>query len=659
MTGVNEHSPLFQQNEYTFSFPENSPINTEIGYVEATDEDDGIDGELMYSIIGGDNRISIDNQGRISVFGFFDREHDPSPIALNISAVDSPGGVIRYTAYTGVTITVSDVNDNYPIFSVSYQYVSISEATSAGASVAQYLATDADEGNNSLIQYAIETGDFEIDTQSGVVSVLNSLDRETNSSYSLLVYAVDQSLTDMKTSIATLFVNIEDVNDNPPVFTQSYNITLEEDIPVSSIVLTLEASDADFGVNGVVVYSIVSQSADYFEVEASTGALTLTRTLVGADNTYVITVRAVDLGSPPLSSTTVITMQVTASNRYVPEFLSPDNYTVYIEENTVYSAPILTVTATDLDQGDLGTVEYSIIGNYYFLHIEPTDGNIMLLNPLDSELYRDAIVLQVQANDLAVAQYRRYSYASVIIIVLDSNDNAPYFPLLQYLFYIPSDLNDVIPISAIDIDTGVNSELTYSLSGDICYFYTDILNGGVSPNGQILQVNQVYHLVLTATDHGTPVLSNYTNITIEVVQNNFYSPLFLAPPDQLYVAENFSLNGFIHKFEVIDFDIRDSAIVEFSISSGNTDHAFSITNDGTLYLNKSLDFEDRNMYNLTVIANNPDTRYKVKSSSISIDIIVTDINDVVPEFVSTSYTFTFATNFLLGDSIGTVDVLYV
>ena len=63
------------------------------------------------------------------------------------------------------------------------------------------------------------------------------------------------------------------------------------------------------------------------------------------------------------------------------------------------------------------------------------------------------------------------------------------------------------------------------------------------------------------------------------------------------------------------------------------------------------------MYSLTVIANNPDTRYKVKSSSISIDIIVTDINDVEPEFVSTSYTFTFATNFILGDSIGTVDVI--
>ena len=658
VTGVNEHSPVFLQNEYTFSFPENSPINTEIGYVGATDQDAGIDGEIVYSIIGGDNRISIDNQGRISVFGFFDREHDPSPIPLTISAVDAPGGLIRYTAYTSVMITVSDVNDNYPIFSVSYQFVSISENTSVGVSIAQYLATDADEGNNSLIRYAIQTGDFEIDTQSGVVSVLNTLDREMSSSYSLVVYAVDQSLTDMKTSVATLFVNIEDINDNSPIFSQpSYNVTLEEDIPVSSIVLTLEASDADFGVNGVVVYSIVSQLADYFEVEASTGALTLTRTLVGADNNYVITVRAIDLGSPALSSTTVITVRVTPSNRYSPEFLSPDNYTVCIDENTVYSVPILTVTAVDLDQGDLGTVVYSIVGNYNFLHIEPTNGNITLLNALDSELYREAIVLQVQANDLAVTQYRRFSLVNVILIVLDSNDNSPYFPLLQYLFYIPSDINDVIPISAMDIDTGVNSEITYSLSGDICYFYTDILNGGVSSNGQILQVNQVYHLVLTATDHGTPVLSNYTEITIEVVQNNFYSPIFLSPPTQLSVAENLPLNGIIHEFEVIDFDIGDSAVVEFYISSGNTGHDFSITNDGTLYLNKSLDFEDIHRYILTVIANNPDTRYRVKFSSISVDIIVTDINDVVPEFASASYTFTFATNFLSGDTIGTVDII--
>ena len=658
VTGVNEHSPIFLQNEYTFSFPENSPINTEIGYVEATDEDAGIDGEIVYSIIGGDNRISIDNQGRISVFGFFDREHDFSPILLNISAVDAPGGIIRYTTYTSVIVAISDVNDNYPVYSVSYQYVSISEDTLVGVSIAQYLATDEDEGDNSLIRYAIETGDFEIDTQSGVVSVLNPLDRETYFSYSLVVSAVDQSVTDMKTSVATLFVSIEDINDNPPIFTQSsYNVTLEEDIPVSSIVLTLVALDVDFGVNGVVVYSVVSQSADYFEVEVSTGALTLTRTLVGSDNTYVITVRAIDLGSPPLSSTAVITVRVTPSNRYTPEFLSPDNYTVYVEENTVYSAPILTVTATDLDQGDLGTVEYSIVGIYYFLHIEPTNGSITLQNALDSELYREAIVLQVQANDLAVAQYRRYAYANVILIVLDSNDNSPYFPFLQYLFYIPSDFNDVIPISAIDIDTGVNSDITYSLSGDICYFYTDILNGGVSSNGQILQVNQVYRLVLTATDHGTPVLSNYTDIIIEVVQNNFYSPIFLSPPVQLNVAEDLPLNEDIHKFEVIDFDIGDSAIVEFYISNGNTGHTFSITNEGTLYLNNSLDFEDINIYTLTVIANNPDTRYRVKFSSITVVIIVTDINDVVPEFASTSYIFTFATNFISGDSVGTVDII--
>ncbi|KAI6655821.1 hypothetical protein LOD99_1962 [Oopsacas minuta] len=127
---------------------------------------------------------------------------------------------------------------------------------------------------------------------------------------------------------------------------------------------------------------------------------------------YSITVRATDFGLMPLSSTADIMVYITPTNTYPPVFTSPDNYTVYIQENILYSDTILSVTAVDLDEGILGQVEYLILTDYTFLHINTNNGSITLLSALDNELYRDGIIFQVQANDLAAAEYRKYSLAN-------------------------------------------------------------------------------------------------------------------------------------------------------------------------------------------------------------------------------------------------------
>ncbi|KAI6655837.1 Protocadherin gamma B4 [Oopsacas minuta] len=104
-----------------------------------------------------------------------------------------------------------------------------------------------------------------------------------NAYYTIQISAVDQGFPG-NTALATLDVNIDDVNDNPPIFTEyTYIVIVEEDTPVSSIILTVQAVDIDFGSNSAVMYSIVSQSADYFEVESSIGAITLKRTLINVE----------------------------------------------------------------------------------------------------------------------------------------------------------------------------------------------------------------------------------------------------------------------------------------------------------------------------------------------------------------------------------------
>ncbi|KAI6655822.1 Protocadherin Fat 4-like [Oopsacas minuta] len=129
-----------------------------IGLVEATDANNGIDGVTTYSVVEVDSRFRLDDNGGVIVFGFFDREVDVSSILITISAVDAPGGPIRYTAYTNVSITILDINDNFPIFTTNHQYKSLPENTPVTTSIAQFIATDIDIGLNSQIRYYIPPG---------------------------------------------------------------------------------------------------------------------------------------------------------------------------------------------------------------------------------------------------------------------------------------------------------------------------------------------------------------------------------------------------------------------------------------------------------------------------------------------------------------------
>ena len=657
--GINEFPPVFTSNSYSFSVAENSPVNTVFGRISATDDDGGIDGEIVYSV-SGDNRFIVNANGDLLVLGFLDREIDTVPILLNVSAVDSLCGSLRFTAHSFVTVTVEDINDNSPTFIHNNQYQSISEDTGIGVSIAQFVASDRDFGSNGEVMYSISAGPFSINSSTGVVSVESALDRETRSSYELMITASDQASQNQMSSTATLFVNIEDVNDNPPVFSQlSYAEIVEELTPVNKIIFTVAASDIDLGVNSQVSYTIGSQSGDFFVIESSTGAITLKRTLSGFGVQHNLTVRATDSGAVALSSTALVIITVTPSNRYAPIFQYSDNYTVYVEENMMYLLPILTVTAEDLDQGLLGVVTYSVVGSYDVITINPTNGSLSLLAPLDREEYEDAILIQVQASDNAAVNFRRSSVTNVLIVVIDVNDNAPYFPQIQHSIQIPSDLEageQILAVSASDIDSDFNSDLTYSLSGDSCPFYTDILHGGIFYNGEIIQSGQTYHVVLTSMDYGTPPLSNSTSITVTVLENNRFSPLFISPPSTLTISEDLGISQSIHSFTVLDLDTGLSSDVTYSISAGNIGDVFAISSQGELSIRRALNFEQVEQYSIIIEARNPNGLFQLKSSLVPIHVVINDVNDELPTFDSSKYSFYMTSDYGSGVIIGKLNV---
>lgn len=188
-----------------------------------------------------------------------DREHKDSYI-LNVEARD--GGKPPKDSLVDVKITISDINDNKPLFDKSSYLARVSEDATTGTSVVTVFAKDDDMGNNKKITYDIKTGNeqdtFNLDKNSGLITLNQTLDHETKSSYQLVVTATDHGKPPLMSSVdVTVMVN--DVNDNPPSFPKSlYNCSVAENLAKGVAVCDVTATDPDAGINGQLYYTIVS-----------------------------------------------------------------------------------------------------------------------------------------------------------------------------------------------------------------------------------------------------------------------------------------------------------------------------------------------------------------------------------------------------------------
>jgi len=220
--------------------------------------------------------------------------------------------------YVQVSITLLDVNDNWPQF-VSPSHVTVSEDTPVGKSVFQLTARDADLDDAARMTYSVSGGDgasaFTVTATDGVVTTRRPLDRETKDRYQLTVTATDSGTPPRSTSVV-LMVDVTDANDHDPVFSSArYVAAVPEETPVGSLVTTVSAVDADQGLNAQVRYDLISgDDFGTFDLDGYAGDLRVRRALDHRwRSKYVLTVSARDLGTLPRSSTTNVVVSVTPS----------------------------------------------------------------------------------------------------------------------------------------------------------------------------------------------------------------------------------------------------------------------------------------------------------------------------------------------------------
>lgn len=295
----------------------------------------GANGDVKLSLAGEDEGeiFFINPSNSLCLKAELDREKQSFyNVTVTASDLVQPA-VLQLSSTAQVYVTVGDVNDNAPQF-VSPDTVRIAEDTPLHSVIMTVRTEDDDDGSKGMVLYYLNTtaeGAFNIDSRSGEIHLVETLNRELHDSLLLTVTAIDES-SPRKSTSSTLTVLIEDVNDHDPEFsTNLYNVTVREDVRRGTSLLQVTALDRDFGTNGEVRYMLAKGSP--FTVDVVRGVVMVMERLDReSDPDYTLTVTAVDLGETPRSTTAVINFTVMDVNDFVPGFI-PENLTIHVMEN--------------------------------------------------------------------------------------------------------------------------------------------------------------------------------------------------------------------------------------------------------------------------------------------------------------------------------------
>ncbi|XP_071425971.1 protocadherin gamma-A10-like isoform X13 [Pithys albifrons albifrons] len=376
---ANDNAPVFSQSEYTVRVLEDVPVGSTLVTVTATDADEGLNGNVKYTL-NKEKDIALDifhldaETGDVTLVRSLDFEEGK---AYELEVQSRDGGGLFDTAK--VLITVTDVNDNAPELTVTSQLSEVSEAAPSGTVVALLHVQDQDSGTNGEVRCSLDGGvPFQLESSQGSyfsVVTARELDREQVSEYNLTIRATDGGSPSLQSNVV-LALRVLDVNDNAPVFTQeSYSARLAENNAAGALVLTVRATDADWGQNARVRYRLSEGRvrglplSSYVSVHAETGALYALRSFDYEEVREVeLWVRAEDGGSPALSSNVSVRLLIVDENDNAPQVLYPSPPATSAGWAGVELAPrssepgalVAKVVAVDADAGQNAWLSYEL-----------------------------------------------------------------------------------------------------------------------------------------------------------------------------------------------------------------------------------------------------------------------------------------------------------
>nr|XP_049604898.1 protocadherin alpha-3 isoform X38 [Syngnathus scovelli] len=548
-----------------------------------------------------------------------------------------------------IDIDILDVNDNAPLFTTKMQNLYIAESTLPGVKFALSEASDADVGKDSISTYRLSPNEhfsLAVHKAGGGVSaelvLKKGLDREKQPLITMTLTAVDGG-SPPRSGTSQIIVNVLDNNDNIPTFSKSlYKTTLRENSPLGTGIITLNATDADEGLNSEIVYSLRSKDQDHvldvFEIENQTGLIKVKGHIdYEGKKAYEIRVEATDKGNPPMSAHCKVLVEVLDVNDNAPE-VTVTSLLNGVPEDAIVGTAVALVSLFDKDGGENGHVTVHIQNKVPFKLEENYKNYYSLLvdEPLDRESaphYNITIVAKDNGRP-------PLSSTSVVHVhISDVNDNAPHFsePLINVYIKENSQPGAVIHrVTAIDHDANENRIVTYSFvkSNTDSMPITTIININTE-SGDIVSLQsfdyeklKMFQFKVQATDSGVPPLSSNVTVNIFILDENDNSPAILPP-----YSEHGSVNSesipysaeagyFVAKIRAVDADSGYNALLSYHLSEpkGNNNLFRIGTSTGEIRTKRRMSDNDLKSHPLVVsVCDNGEASL---SATVSLDVVV-------------------------------------
>ncbi|XP_069022576.1 protocadherin Fat 3a isoform X10 [Embiotoca jacksoni] len=670
---LNDNKPAFEANPYDTTVMEGMSVGTRIIQVQALDPDSGANGQVTYQLgtsiqSEGDSdtladTFSIDsNTGWISTRKDLDHETNPS-YTFTVVASDL-GETLSLSSTTTVTVAVSDINDNPPRFMENHYFGSVQESDPPGEVVAVLNTRDDDSSAvNRQVSYHITGGNYRGVFALGLVQgewkmyVKGPLDREERNLYIINVTASDGLFV----SQATVEVTVIDTNDNRPVCDQAvYTAFVPEDLPVNGVLLRVGATDADVDISAWIQFSLHGPNSQDFIIDHDTGEIK-SSVLLDRETTpeYRLVAQATDGGGRWCRAE--VQLVVTDVNDNPPIF-SLSLYTASVYEDTITKALLTRIQAIDPDEAGPGRmVLYSLADSAGgFFSIDESSGIVVLERILDREV-QPTYQITVRASDQG-SPLPLFSLVNVTITVLDINDNPPVFERRDQLATVPEDVGvgtEVLRVHAASKDIGTNAEITYSIrsGNEHGKFHIHPLTGAILVAQPLdYETCRDYFLTVEARDGGTPPLSAITTVNINLTDVNDNAPMFSRDLYTAAVSEDATIGEPVVQLIAEDVDSHLNGAILYSIVSGDRDNQFFIDPlSGVIKVNKQLDHETVSSFCLSIRA--LDSGVPPMSSTVTVNIDISDINDNPPAFSPANLITVIQENKPIGTSILQLSVI--
>ncbi len=655
----NVYAPKFDAATVNLSLSEGLATGNLVHTMVATDQDSTVENRLLrYTFLdAGITKFTLDSiSGGLTLATSLDREV-ASSLSLRVLVSDRSVPFEKKDTVT-VAVQVTDVNDNRPVFPLALDTIDVPEGKAPGSLIDTIEYTDLDEATSAYSHFDViggtATSVFLVDPASGIINLAKSLDREFDSTYSLVI-KVSNIAYPFGADTLQLTIRITDVNDNAPLFNTltSSPMVLEGRSNVALLRCDSMVSDADRDSNAMVHFALYSSPAS-LAIDSTTGLLRVVTALDRETASSVqVHVRAYDLGLPSKSDTLSFALSILDSNEYAPHFAA-DTLSFAIAENTPTETSLATLTATDAD-ADHSTLQYSLLsGSDGDFRLE-ADGRI-LVNDVLPRNQRPAKQYSMQ---MQVSDGLRKDSLWINIRILDVNDSIPRFVDTLTTLTLSENLASatlVASLSATDGDGLAYGTLSWKImSGNVgSVFAIDSLTGAlrISSSSPDFETWSQYRLLISAQDHGSPAYSAERVLRIFITDSNDVAPAFLVAKDTIAIDEHQAGAIPVGTWTASDPEEARNGLVRYSLLDTNDLFRLDTLTGALVFQGGPIHYEQSQEYSIGMVAR--DLGLPALTDTLAIHVKVNNLNDI-PMALKTSLVRTVLADSLI---LPTLDSLF-